>query len=68
VGIAVLIGFYAAGFAIPLLFKNFSRNLGVIRYALTMGLLLTMVGTAGKMLLRQVFDIKYIIVTPWINL
>ena len=69
VGIAVLIGFYAAGFAIPIFIKkDFFRNMGVVRYALTMGLLLTMIGTAGKIFLRLVFDLKYIIVTPWINL
>jgi hypothetical protein len=69
VGIAALIGFYAIGFAIPIFFKrSFFQNLGVIRYALVMGLLLTMIGTAGKIFLRLAFDVKYIIVTPWINL
>jgi hypothetical protein len=68
-GIAMLIAFYAAGFAIPIFFKrNFFQNLGVVRYALVMGLLLTMIGTAGKIILRLAFDVKYIIVTPWINL
>ena len=68
-GIAMLIAFYAAGFAIPIFFKrSFFQNLGVVRYALVMGLLLTMIGTAGKIILRLAFDVKYIIVTPWINL
>jgi uncharacterized transporter YbjL len=65
----MLIAFYAAGFAIPIFFKrSFFQNLGVVRYALVMGLLLTMIGTAGKIILRLAFDVKYIIVTPWINL
>ncbi len=68
-GIAMLIAFYAAGFAIPIFFKrSFFQNLGVVRYALVMGLLLTMIGTVGKIFLRLAFDVKYIIVTPWINL
>jgi hypothetical protein len=68
-GIALLVGFYAVGFAIPALVKrDFFRNLGIIRYALTMGLLLTMIGTVGKMILRLAFDIRYVIATPWINI
>jgi len=27
-----------------------------------------MIGTAGKILLRLAFNIKYIIATPWINI
>ena len=68
-GIILLLGFYAVGFAIPILVKrDFFRNLGIIRYALTMGLLLTMIGTVGKMILRLAFDIRYVIATPWINI
>lgn len=68
-GIALLVGFYVVGFIITAIDKrNSFRNLGIIRYALTMGLLLTMIGTAGKMILRLVFNIKYIIATPWINI
>ena len=68
-GIALLVGFYVAGFVIPAITKrNFFHNLGIIRYALTMGLILTMIGTAGKMILRLVFNIKYVIATPWINI
>ena len=68
-GIVLLVGFYVTGFIIPTITKsNFFSNLGIIRYAITMGLLLTMIGTAGKMILRLVFNIKYIIATPWINI
>ena len=69
-GIALLVGFYTVGLAFPLFIKNgsFFSNLGIIRYAITMGLLLTMIGTAGKILLRLAFNIKYIIATPWINI
>ena len=68
-GIALLIGFYGVGFAIPVLDKSdFFRKLGIIRYTIIMGLLLTMIGTAGKMILRLLFNIKYVIATPWINI
>lgn len=68
-GITLLVGFYVAGFIMPIINKRyFLHNLGIIRYAITMGLLLTMIGTAGKMILRLVFNIKYIIATPWINI
>lgn len=48
--------------------RDFFMKLGVIRYALTMGLLLTMVGTVIKMVFRLAFNVKYIIATPWINI
>ena len=68
-GIALLVGFYVVGFILPTITKrNFFSDLGIIRYAITMGLLLTMIGTAGKMILRLAFNIKYIIATPWINI
>ncbi len=68
-GIALLVGFYCIGFAIPVFFKrDFFRSMDLIRYALTMGLLLTMIGTVGKIFLRLVFDVRYVIVTPWINI
>ncbi|MDP7715872.1 MAG: hypothetical protein QF674_04010, partial [Candidatus Marinimicrobia bacterium] len=69
-GIALLVGFYTVGLLFPLYIKKGSlfHNLDIIRYALTMGLILTMIGTAGKMILRLAFNIKYIIATPWINI
>lgn len=68
-GITLLVGFYGIGYAIPIFIKkDFFRNLGIIRYALTMGLLLTMIATVGKMLLRLAFDVRYVIATPWINI
>ena len=68
-GVALLVGFYGVGFVIPVLGKSdFFRKLGIIRYTIIMGLLLTMIGTAGKMILRLLFNIKYVIETPWINI
>ncbi|MEK7804101.1 MAG: hypothetical protein AAB264_00175, partial [Planctomycetota bacterium] len=62
-------GFYFLGMTIPALVKkDFFQKLGVIRYSLTMGLLLTMIATVIKMVFRLAFNVKYIIATPWINI
>ena len=69
VGAALLLGFYFVGLVIPVLVnRNFFNRIGVIRYVITMGLMLTMIGTVLKMFLRLAFNIKYIIATPWINI
>lgn len=41
---------------------------GPVRFGLTAFLLLSMFGTVVKMALRHAFNIKYIVVTPWINI
>ena len=68
-GIILMMGFYFAGLVLPVFFKrDILYKWGFIRYVLTMGLLLTMIGTIIKMVLRLEFSIKYIIATPWINI
>lgn len=68
-GIILMMGFYFAGLFLPVFFKrDILYKWGFIRYVLTMGLLLTMIGTVIKMVLRLEFSIKYIIATPWINI
>lgn len=68
-GIILMGGFYFAGLVLPVFFKrDILYKWGFIRYVLTMGLLLTMIGTVIKMVLRLAFSIKYIIATPWINI
>lgn len=67
-GITLVGGFYFLGFVLPAIVKrDFFLKLGLIRYVLTMGLLLTMIGTVIKMIFRLAFDVRYIIATPWIN-
>lgn len=69
VGMALLLGFYFVGLVVPILVNsNFFNRIGVIRYVITMGLMLTMIGIVLKMFLRIAFNIKYIIATPWINI
>ena len=68
-GVILVCGFYFLGMTIPALVKkDFFQKLGVIRYSLTMGLLLTMIATVIKMVFRLAFNVKYIIATPWINI
>ena len=43
------------------------ETLGPIKYAIVMGLLLMMVGVLGKILLRLLFGIKYLISLPAFN-
>ncbi|HEY6394196.1 MAG TPA: hypothetical protein VIX12_02190 [Candidatus Binataceae bacterium] len=40
---------------------------GPVRFGITGFLLLAMIGVFAKMALRHAFNIKYILVTPWIN-
>ena len=64
-----MLGFYFAGLVLPAIInRDFFNKLGIVRYVLTMGLLLSMIGTVIKMVLRLSFSIKYIIATPWINI
>jgi len=68
-GIVLLLGFYFVGLVLPALVKrDFFLKLGFIRYVLTMGLLLTMIGTVIKMVLRLAFSVRYLVATPWINI
>ncbi len=61
--------YLALGFIIPVfLFKKFYKRLGLIRYVITMGLLLLMAGVPIKIAMRLVFSIKYILVTPWFKI
>lgn len=68
-GVILVGGFYFLGMTIPALVKkDFFQKLGVLRYSLTMGLLLTMIATVIKMVFRLAFNVKYVIATPWINI
>lgn len=68
-GIAFLACYYILGLGIPAVtFQNFFWRLGLIRYHITMILLMTMMLVPVKILLRQVFHIRYIVQTPWFNI
>jgi len=48
--------------------KEFMQRWGGVRFAITAFLFITMVALPVKMFLRLVFNVKYILVTPWINI
>ncbi|MEK7748319.1 MAG: cytochrome B6 [Nitrospirota bacterium] len=65
----LFLGYYAVGFTIPFLFlRKFYSRLGLIRYNLVMFLFLSMCGVPLKMFLRLIFNIKYVLVTPWFKI
>jgi len=49
-------------------FWKFAKQLGFIRYNITMSLLLLMMGVLVKIALRLMFNIKYILQTPWFSI
>jgi hypothetical protein len=51
-----------------LIWRNFSRRLGMARYVITWGLFALMMMVPIKMFLRIAFNIKYFMVTPWFKL
>ena len=48
--------------------KEFMIRWGAVRFAITAFLFVTMMALPVKMFLRLVFNIKYIMVTPWLNI
>ena len=48
--------------------KEILEAWGPVRFGITGFLLIAMVGVVVKMSLRHAFNIKYILVTPWINI
>ena len=69
VGLPAMIGYYILGMWLPILFaRNFYKTLGSTSYFITMFFILSMFGFLGKIPLRFVFDIKYIIHTPWFSI
>lgn len=72
IGAVVVIGYYVAGLIAPLRYwkKNnpeLLAKLGMIRYYLIMFLFVTMMSVPIKMILRLVFLVKYVWITPWFN-
>ena len=48
--------------------KEFMQRWGTVRFAITAFLFVTMLSLPLKMFLRLAFNVKYILVTPWINI
>jgi hypothetical protein len=63
------IAFYAVGFSIPFLFyRKFYDSLGFVRYNVMMMFFMTMMLVPFKVMLRLVFSIKYMLITPWFKI
>ncbi|MGD9365823.1 MAG: hypothetical protein PVH87_09020 [Desulfobacteraceae bacterium] len=69
VGAAFLGLYYISGMMLPpILDKRLLKRFGSIRYMITVFLLLTMLLVPIKILLRLVFGIKYVLITPFFNI
>ncbi len=65
----IALAIYAlVGFVLPKLLKmKWAKNLDWTRYIITISLLLLMYLVPVKVVLRQIFHVRYLIATPWIN-
>ena len=65
-----MLGFWFAGipYIVALWKRQFFKNVGMIRYMITMNLLLFMMLLPVKMILRWTINLKYLVVTPWFNI
>ena len=74
VGYAVFISGYdrgrrtIRGRRFPAAATRFCEKWGPVRFGITGFLLIAMAGVVIKMALRHALNIKYILVTPWINI
>ena len=69
VAYGTVIGYFIVGMTIPFVFfRKFYNSLGFVRYNLTMFLFLTQMGVPIKVVLRLVFNIKYVLVTPFFKI
>ncbi len=71
IGFVVVAGYFALG---PIFYlwkmrtSEFLQELGLVRYIVVSFLFLTMLSLPIKMILRWVWNIKYIWVSPWFNI
>lgn len=69
VGTALVLAYFAVGTLLPaVIWPAFRRSLGWTRYLVTMILLLMMMAVPVKIGLRLLFNIKYVLTTPWFNI
>jgi hypothetical protein len=48
--------------------KEFIERWGMVRFSITAALVALMLSLPAKMALRLLFNVKYVLVTPWINI
>lgn len=69
VGAAFLGIYYIGGMLLPAIFdRELPKRIGFFRYMITVFLMLTMFLVPIKILLRLVFGIKYVLITPFLNI
>jgi hypothetical protein len=72
-GLSLIVGYFVVGtglmywWVMRIKGREFMQRWGAARFGLTSFLFLNMVAVVIKMLLRHTLNIKYIMVTPWIN-
>jgi hypothetical protein len=64
--VVVISLFYA--FVVKIKGKEFIERWGMVRFSITAALIALMVSLPAKMALRLLFNVKYVLVTPWINI
>ena len=72
IGALVVSGYFVVTMTLPYLYLKKKRPylmsvLGITRYSITGLLFWTMMALPIKMVLRWVFNVKYLWVTPWFN-
>jgi hypothetical protein len=72
--VVVIGAYFVVGMALFYLFvlkvkgREFLERWGMVRFTITGLLIVLMMSLPAKMFLRLVFNVKYILVTPWINI
>jgi hypothetical protein len=72
-GLAIIITYFVVGTAgmyawiVRKKGRDFMQHWGAVRFGITSFLFLNMVSIVVKLVLRLAFNVKYIMVTPWIN-
>jgi Cytochrome b(C-terminal)/b6/petD len=72
-GLFVIVLYFVAGVAgfylwvLKVKGREFLERWGMVRFTITAALFVLMLSLPAKMFLRLVFNVKYILVTPWIN-
>ncbi len=72
-GGVVVLGYFVVSISVFYLWvrhvkgKEFLERWGMVRFTITSFLFVTMLSLPAKMFLRLAFNVKYILVTPWIN-
>jgi hypothetical protein len=73
IGLGAIGGYYLLGMLLPYVWLKSQNSetlerLGFIRFTIVCFLFWTMMALPIKMVMRLAFSIKYILVTPWLNI